>query len=95
MRDIEIATTKGHSAYYVTGYRQAHRILQVAFVRAFDVSVDVNNKWRSFAFPADQNMLSSYGADTRIYRLKAAEDALYFLGESAGGGPGGWSHFCL
>ena len=93
VRDVEIATTNGHNAYYVSGYRQAARLLQIAFVRAFDIANNVNSKWKSFGFPYDPSMLSSVGADTRIYRLKAAENSLYFLGESAGGGPGGFSIF--
>ena len=46
INDIEIATDRGHDAYYIGGYRQAHPVLQIAYIRAFEISTTKTSKWR-------------------------------------------------
>ena len=91
--DVEIATTNGHNAYYVIGYRQSNPNLQIAYLRAFELQSAVTSLWRCWGYPFQDNFLSEYGADTRLYRVEAANDAVVVMGESAGGGPGGFSIF--
>ncbi|MGB3590032.1 MAG: hypothetical protein WBA23_26030, partial [Tunicatimonas sp.] len=95
--DLEISSDANHQQYYVCGFTQAHSNLQVAYLQAYDFSSAAHRNWRTWGFSVGGSeglSLSDNGADTRAYRIKARNGGdVYVAGESAGGGPGGFSIF--
>ncbi len=89
--NVEISASQGQ--YYVAGYTQASSVLQVAFLRSYSLTAVVQQNWKTWGFSADDINTNENGADTRIYHVKAVGDQLYVAGETAGGGPGGFTVF--
>ena len=88
---VEISSN--HGQYYVAGYTQASSVLQVAYLRAYSLNQSVLQVWRTWGFGANEINTNENGADTRLYHVKATADQLYVAGETAGGGPGGFTVF--
>ena len=93
INDVEISSATAHNQYYVAGYTQASSVLQVAFLRAYELTTEGKEKWKTWGFGAGEVNTNENGADTRVYHVKATNDQLYVAGESAGGGPGGFTIF--
>ncbi len=91
INNVEISS--GHGQYYVVGYTQASSVLQVAFLRAYRLTGPVQETWKTWGFGANEINTNENGADTRIYHVKATANQLYVAGETAGGGPGGFTVF--
>lgn len=88
---LEISAS--HGQYYVAGYTQASSVLQVAYLRAYTLTENVQQNWKTWGFGANEINTDENGADTRLYHVKATADQLYVAGETAGGGPGGFTVF--
>ncbi len=91
INNVEISASQGQ--YYVVGYTQASSVLQVAYLRAYTLDETVREAWKTWGFGANEINTNENGADTRIYHVKATADQLYVAGETAGGGPGGFTVF--
>ena len=91
INNVEISAA--HNQYYVVGYTQASSVLQVAYLRAYPLTEPVQEAWKTWGFGANEINTNENGADTRIYHVKATADQLYVAGETAGGGPGGFTVF--
>ena len=91
INNVEISSS--HGQYYVVGYTQASSVLQVAYLRAYSLAEPVQEAWKTWGFGANEINTNENGADTRIYHVKATANQLYVAGESAGGGPGGFTVF--
>lgn len=91
INNVEISSS--HGQYYAVGYTQASSVLQVAFLRAYSLTPTVQQNWKTWGFGANEINTNENGADTRIYHVKASADQLYVAGETAGGGPGGFTVF--
>lgn len=83
----DLACLSDGSRLFVTGYRQASAVLQVAFVEAYDRLGA--RQWRSWGWSNAevQAQAPSLGSDTRGQVLRRIGNALYFAGSSAGGVP--------
>lgn len=93
INDVEINSESAHEKYYVTGFTQVSSVLQVAFIYSYELTAAVNRSWKTWGFGSGEIDTNENGADTRAYRLKATENRLYVAGETAGGGPGGFTVF--
>lgn len=91
INDVDINQT--HNQYYIGGFTQASGVLQVAYLRSYTIGNEASNQWKTWGFSASEINTNENGADTRIYRIKATDDAIIVAGESAGGGPGGFTVF--
>lgn len=91
INNVEISSS--HGQYYVAGYTQASSVLQVAYLRAYALTGAVQENWKTWGFGANEINTNENGADTRLYHVRAAGDQLYVAGETAGGGPGGFTVF--
>ncbi len=91
INNVEISSA--HGQYYVVGYTQASSVLQVAFLRAYGLTGTGQETWKTWGFGANEINTNENGADTRIYHVKASGNQLYVAGETAGGGPGGFTVF--
>ncbi len=89
--DVEINSSQNQ--YFVGGYTQVSSVLQVAFLRAFSADNDMSSNWKTWGFGPNEINTNENGADTRLYRIVATDTSLYMAGESAGGGPGGFTVF--
>lgn len=93
INDVEISSAAAHNQYYVAGFTQASSVLQVAYIYAYPLTASTTRNWKTWGFGASEINTNENGADTRAYRIKATADKLFIAGESAGGGPGGFSIF--
>jgi hypothetical protein len=90
--DIEIDSDRNQ--YYVSGFKQVNNILQVAYLQAYPIGANTGRIWKTWGFENNEISTSDNGADTRAYLVKLGPDGnIYVAGESAGGGPGGFSMF--
>lgn len=90
--DLEISSHATHNKVYITGFTQATSDLQIAYLDAYDINNISNRVWFTWSFGATTEVKAN-GADTRAYRVKTTTDKVFVLGESAGGGPGGFTIF--
>lgn len=93
VHDVEISTDAAHGQYYVCGFQQAEGNLQVAYLHAYPfVTTNPDRNWQTWGFVRGEVDLGTNGADTRLYRIRAVDGgAVHVAGESAGGGPGGFT----
>lgn len=91
INNVEISSAEAHNKYYLTGFAQVSGNLQVAYIRAYGLNQSTDRLWKTWSFGAGEVDLSTTGADTRGYHIKATNDKLYVACETAGGGPGGFT----
>jgi len=90
--DIEISSDAAHNQYYVCGFKQIEGNLQSAYLQAYPLTANTDRNWKCWGFERGEVDLGNNGADTRLYRIKAMDGgSVYVAGESAGGGPGGFT----
>jgi len=90
---FDVAINAAQNQYLVAGYTQVSSVLQVAFLRAFSLQEDIVTNWKTWGFSSEEVNTNQNGADTRLYHIVATDTSIVVAGESAGGGPGGFTIF--
>jgi len=90
--DIEFSSKSPHRKIYVSGFVQATSTLQIAYLDAWDMDDISTRVWKTWGYDPNEETRSN-GADTRAYHIAINPNHVYVAGESAGGGPGGFSIF--